>query len=144
MELLVVVAILGVVASIVTYSLASARRNQILKNGAENIARQIVDARERTLRAKDDKSYGVHLEGDRAVLFSGVAYSASDVSNEAYLVDSALEIVNISLNGGGVDAMFERLSGKTNQYGTLEVRFKNATNIKKTINILKSGLVTAS
>ena len=144
MEILVVVGILSIVTSMVTYSLASGRKNQILKSGTGNIVRQIVDARERTLRAKDDKSYAVHLESDRAVLFSGAVYSASDTSNEAYLIDTALEIVNISLNGGGSDAKFERLSGKSNQYGAMELRFKTNTNLKKTINISKSGLVTAS
>lgn len=141
MEGLLVIAILSVVTSIVTYSLSNSRNNQNLKNGAVSVARTLVDARERTLAAKDQKSYGVHFDADRAVLFSGNSYTAGDLSNEVYLLDSALEIVSVALAGGGSDVKFTPLSAATIQSGSLVVRFKTKPSLKRTVTIYASGLV---
>lgn len=141
-----VVAIIGIVTAIVTYSLSNSRNNQNLKGGAVNIVRMLVDARERTLIAKDQKNHGVHFDTDKAVLFSGLNYNPSDTSNETYILDGALEIADISSNisGNGNNVVFILLSGKTLQSGNMQIRFKNNPTLKKTVTIYSSGLVTAN
>jgi len=96
------------------------------------------------LSAKDSYAYGTHFEFSRIVLFRGATYSSSDTNNKTVLIDGAVEISNISLAGGGQNALFQRLTGKTSQSGTITIRLKSDNSKTKTITIEASGVASSN
>lgn len=139
LELVVVIAIIIVLASLIITSFSAFRNSKILDTGTENVLSILAKARGNTLSSKNDYQYGVHLETSQVVLFRGGVYSSSDSSNEVAPLDSALEISSITLTGGGSDVIFDRLTGKTSMDGTVVVRVKSDNTKTKTITINATG-----
>ena len=120
------------------------RSGKALQVVAEDVLSLLDEGRADTLSAKDSYAYGVHFESSIIVLFRGAAYSSSDSSNKKVDIDGAVEISNISLAGGGAEVLFQRLTGKTNQSGTVTIRLKSDTSKIKTILIETSGVASVN
>lgn len=144
LELLMVVAIMALLVSVVAMPFLGFRHNKILDTGTENILSMLSKARGNTLASKDGYQYGIHFQADRTVLFHGATYNSSDSTNEINILDTALEISSISLTGGGTDVLFDRLTGKTNQDGTITLRVKSDTSKIRTITIIGTGIATVN
>ena len=144
LELVVVVAIVVLLASIIITSFSQFRNSKVLDTGVENTLSVLAKARGNTLSSKNAYQYGVHFEATQAVLFRGATYSSFDTNNEAALLDNALEISSISLTGGGSNVLFDRLTGKTNMNGTIVIRVKSDTSKTKTITINATGIASAN
>lgn len=142
LELVVVIAIVVLLTSVIVTSFSKFRNDKILDTGVENILSVLAKARGNTLSSKNAYQYGVHFEASRTILFRGTTYSSSDINNEIISLDDSLEISSISLTGGGVDVVFDRLTGKTSMDGSVILRLKSDTTKTKTITI--NGTGTAS
>lgn len=140
-ELITALAILAILASIVTNFFSGFRESKVLDTGIEDVASLLNEARLSTLSSKSGSQYGVHFETSRLVFFRGSSFTEPDVNNKEVILNSALEIPNISLNGGGSDVVFERLTGKTDQYGTITMRVKNNPSRSIIITIEQTGIV---
>ena len=99
-----------------------------------------------TLSSKDFSQYGVHFEEQKVVLFKGAIFTEPNSNNKEVKISSPVEIYNISLNGGGSNVVFQKLTGKTNEYGTISFQspeisgcLPGAPSIKKIITIQSSG-----
>ena len=138
-ELLVVIGVIAVLASGVLIAYRSANGGIELKTNAFKIVDVLNLARQRTIASLGSSEYGVHFEANRLVLFKGAAYSALDPDNIFYLLPAALEIADVVLAGGGSEVVFDRITGKTAQSGSLKVQLVSDTGKFKTINILSSG-----
>lgn len=139
-ELLAAMAVMIILASLIFSGLVSFRRSQDLLHASGGVLSLLEDARAKTMRSESDMQYGVHLESSRAALFRGAVYSVSDTNNIYFYFPDSVEMSAANLNGGGQDAVFERLTGATAQYGTVILRLKNYTANTKTITILNSGI----
>lgn len=144
LELVVVIAIIIVLASLIITSFSAFRNSKVLDTGVENILSVLAKARGNTLSSKNAYQYGVHFETSQVVLFRGATYSSSDPSNEVVSLDSAVEISSITLTGGGSDVIFDRLTGKTNMDGTVIIRINSDTSKTKTITINATGIGSAN
>jgi len=140
-ELLIVFSILGILASIVTVSFSGFRNNSILSVETENIVSLISQARTDTLSSKDDTVYGIHFENDRVVLFKGATFTEPNPDNIEIELDGQININNISLNGGGDDVLFKRLTGKTDEHGTITISLTTNASSSRLISIYSTGLV---
>jgi Tfp pilus assembly protein FimT len=140
LELVVVISIITLVASVVFVSFSRFRNNTLLNVEIENITSLISQARGDTLSSKNDSQYGVHFESARAVLFKGATFSEPSADNIQITLDSTLSISSITLNGGGSNVLFTRLNGTTDQYGTIVVRSSDASVASTTITIYKTGV----
>lgn len=140
-EILVVVAIVGALGAIITASFSRYTRAQAVAGVATTITTALEDARSRTLSSKNASQYGVHLEGGSVILFRGDTYSAGSADNETTPVDPRVTITP-SLNGGGTDIVFERLSGETLDYGTVAVSIAGDASSAETIIIDRTGLLS--
>ncbi|TSC57913.1 MAG: Uncharacterized protein Greene041679_223 [Parcubacteria group bacterium Greene0416_79] len=140
-EILVSLAIIGIIAAIGVGALGNQNQSTALSLEAEKIVSLLGKARAQTLSAKDGAAYGVHLEEKRAVLFKGGAYSASDPSNRTQALHNAIKISSISLAGGGVEVVFQKLSGKTAQSGTITLSRAGNALASTTITITATGSV---
>ena len=115
-ELVIVVVMVSILATIVTLSFASFRRNQALHNAVDESIALLNEARSRTLSGDAGLLYGVHFETSRAVLF---ATSFTDGAAGNKVIDFGNEIhLTPSLNTGS-DIIFKKISGATDVYGTL-------------------------
>ncbi|PIR58157.1 MAG: hypothetical protein COU71_00185 [Parcubacteria group bacterium CG10_big_fil_rev_8_21_14_0_10_38_31] len=140
-EFIIAISIVLVLATLAIISFSSFRNNQALSNSFSGVISIINEAKIDTISSKDGSSYGVHFEADRVVLFKGVTFSEPNPDNKEFEFSPLVEISLITLNGGGSDMAFKRLTGKTDQYGSLILRVKSDISKTKTINITPSGSI---
>lgn len=143
-EILISLSVLAILTMIIFTSMSSFRNNKALQVVSEDILSLIDEARGNTLSAKDGYSYGVHFESAKIVLFRGTTYSSSDLNNKTIDIDNAVDAYNISLAGGGQDVLFQRLTGKTNQSGTVLIRLKSDNSKTRTIAVEVSGVASSN
>lgn len=144
-EILIVVAIIGVISSIVFINLSQFRNEQVLKNTAVDIVSLLNKARSNTLSSLNSTNYSVHFEQGQVVLFVGPIYSASNVTNEPMVFSTAVMIVipsGINL-GGGADVTYKRLTGDTIG-GTITIQLVSDAVKQKTITISPTGVASVN
>ncbi len=141
LEILMALAIAGIALAIVTLSFSKLNQNQALDKSALVIISVLDEARALTLAGKDGAQYGVNIEASQVTLFKGSSYSSVDSSNISTPLNSLIAIRNINLAGGGNSVIFQKLTGKTAQTGSLEVYLKDDSTRFHTISINSNGVV---
>lgn len=138
-ELLATVGVVAILAAGVLISYRASSGGIELKTNALKVVDVLNLARQRTIASLGSSNYGAHFETSQFVLFKGAVYNAADPDNIFYALPATLEIADIVLAGGGADVVFDRITGKTSESGSLKVRLASDTGKFKTINILSSG-----
>src|SRR3990167_7689766 len=87
-ELLVVLAVLGIIFSIVIPQFSKMRENQVLKSGVQDILSSLDKARSQTLASLNSFNYGVHFEPNRIVIFKGTGFEENVEGNEIIDIDT--------------------------------------------------------
>jgi prepilin-type N-terminal cleavage/methylation domain-containing protein len=141
LELIISIAIIGVLVVVIISSLGAYRSAQSLTQSSEFVLGVLAEARSQTLGSVGDEQYGVYLESNQVTLFTGSSYSSSDPNNEEFSLESGVEIADITI-GGGSSIVFERLTGETNQDGTFVVRLVGNTSKFRTISISPLGSIS--
>lgn len=147
LEILIVLSIIAVLASILLPSLSLFRREQTLNNTIGDIVSLLNTARNNTISSLNSNNYGVHFQSDRAIYFTGSVFDSGDVTNVPFVFDSSVNIpsVNgINLNGGGSDIVFTRLTGDTTNHGTIIVTLTSDSTHQKIITISKTGSISSN
>lgn len=139
-EIIIILAIISIVLGIAVMSLTSFKEEQTLNSAINESISYINEARAKTLSSKDFSQYGIHFEQSKITLFKGISYISSDPDNIDYILSSLLEISSISLNGGGNEIIFQKITGKTDQFGSVIYRVKNNPSKSKTITIKSTGI----
>lgn len=140
-EIIITVAILLVITTLTLIALNTFRENQSFKNAVNETISLINQARSKTLSSQDFSQYGIHFELSRVVLFKGTTFSEPNPNNIVLILPSSIEISSISLNGLGVNLIFQKLTGKTDQFGSVVFRVKNDISKTKTIDIKNTGII---
>lgn len=140
-ELLVVMAIGLILAAIVVNAFIGYRDNQILNSSTDRIIAFINLARSLSLSSQESAPHGIHFESSNSVLFRGISYSPSDPNNKESFLSDFVEISSILLNGGGSDIVFQELTGKTDQYGSIIIRLKKDNSKTAIITVNHNGIV---
>lgn len=138
-ELLISIAVISIISTSLFLGYGAVSRNAELKTTTFKVVDVLNLARTRTLASLGASNYGVHFEQTQYALFKGSTYNASDPSTIFYLLPASLEIANVTLAGGGADVVFDRLTGKTAQSGSLAVRLVSSPSTLRTISIIASG-----
>lgn len=138
-EVLIVVAIIGILSSIVMVSWRSYTEGQMLGKDVEKVVEVLRYARSNTLASKNSSQYGIHLGSNSITLFSGSSYNESAVNNTVYTLNSSTALTH-SLSGGSADVVFKRLTGEVTAYGTITLT-STKTGKTRNITIYKTGLV---
>ena len=141
-EILLAIAIVGILAVLVLPGFSKIRKIQILKSTTEDIVSVIGQARSQTLASLNSSAYGVHFETNRVILFTGTSFSSDATSNQITNLISPATISSISLSNSGADLYFNRLSGLPSATGTIMLTLPSVTS--KTITISASGSVSAN
>lgn len=141
LEILIVIAILGILLSVILPSFMNFRRSSLLNTDTMNLITLINRARLLSVSSKDDDQYGIHLESSKAVLFKGSVYSAGTTTNETHTFSTGLTLSSIAVNGGGSEVLFEKVTGATTQNATTTLLVTGTTS-STTVLILQTGVAT--
>lgn len=129
-ELLLSVAILAILSTSVIIWFMGYQRQSELDSAVKTMVDALRDAQSRSMSGNDFKKWGVYFDsaGNKFILFrdEGGGYATATVKEENYL-SSFVKISSVTLNGGGNEAIFNKLKGDTSQYGTAN---GNSTAIK--------------
>lgn len=139
-ELFISLAIIAVLSIVVSTMFIDFRKNQALDKDTDTIVETLRQARNQTLSSKNASAYGVHITSTKVILFTGTSYVFGAATNSEFNLNSTDSILTISLNGGGSDVIFNRLTGETSQNGTIVVNSVGLSR-SKTVTIYKTGLV---
>ena len=139
-EILIVLAIATVLFAIIVSGFAGLREHSDMNLVVDTSVSYLQEARTKTLSSENASVYGVHFETSQFVFFVGSTYSAVSTTNKVYTLPSSVEVSPINLEGGGVDVVFKRLTGETDEYGTVTLRKTADPSVTKVIQILSTGL----
>lgn len=140
LEIMIVISILAFLTAIIVGQFSKYQAAQFIRTDTEAIIGIIEDARAKTLSSLSSSQYGVYFGTDTATLFTGSAYSSSDPNNQVLELSDYVRIVDISLSGGGDEIVFERLSGNTNQYGSITLETSGGDD-NRVITVTKLGII---
>jgi prepilin-type N-terminal cleavage/methylation domain-containing protein len=143
-EMLVVVFIIALLMAVIVPGLSRFHNQQVLQNTTEDVVTLLNEARNNTISSKNSNTYGIHLETDRAILFTGTTFNSNDPSNVPVIFDTAAIIPatgGISLSGGGSNIIFNRITGETANYGTIIIRMASNATQQKSISISQIGVI---
>lgn len=140
LELLISLAIMGLIAGVVLNGLTEYRKTRALEKTADQVEAFLQQARFSTISSIYQKSYGVHFTPSSITLYDG-SYATGQQKKTIHL-DSYIEISDININGGGSDVYFNRLTGEATTTATIEIRLKEQPERTKTIEVSSSGIVT--
>lgn len=141
LEITISLGILAVLLVVIIPSFMDFRRNSILNTETQNVITLVNKARLSSMSSKEDFQYGIHFEAGKVVLFQGDTYTAGAGTNEELVLNTALTLSSVVVNGGGADVVFQKVTGATNQNATTTLLVTGGT-ASTTILVLPSGVVT--
>jgi Tfp pilus assembly protein FimT len=146
LEIIMSISILGIILFISVPQLASFRNIQSLKNTTENIASLLNEARTLTISSRNSSFYSVRFEDDRAILFTGGSFDENDDENIVMDFESNVTLPeeNVLINDSVNEISFNRLTGETNNYGTITIELESDSTVSRTISISKTGIVSSN
>lgn len=142
--MLVVITITTMLATFVIIGFSKFNASQSVNKDAGRVVSLLGQARSLTLSSKNNSQYGIHFASGEMVLFKGNSYSESDDENVSILLNPHISLAP-SLNDGGRDVVFQKLSGKTNDWGTITLSIRTSTSTsEKVITIFNSGVAESN
>lgn len=139
-ELIIVLGIIAVISGIISSTFIESRRVQAVDRDAETVVEVIRSARSKTLSSQNASVYGVHIDSTSVTLFAGLTYVAGAMGNIVTQLTASEIIATTSLTGGGSDIVFKRLTGETNQNGTITIASSRIPK-SRIITIFNTGMV---
>lgn len=138
-EILTIVAILAVLSTISIQVFNRYKERQALDLGAQIVAEALREARDQTLDSLEGSSYGVHLASSTVTIFKGPSFSEGAPENRERELVPPVIMASTTLSGS--DVVFERLSGATEDAGSLFISVPGKESQHKEIIIESTGVV---
>lgn len=131
MELLIVIGILAIITASFTFMQSNAISGTYLRTSTSQIIQTIRLAQTRATTRYKDSAWGVYFAADQYTMFKGNDYTSRDQSeDDKNELHTSVSLGNISLNGGTDYIVFEKSTGETTNYGSVQI-----TNGSRTMNI---------
>ena len=140
-ELLIVVAIMSVLAAVVLVPFMGFRDTKVLDTTADDIVSLLNEARQDTLLSRNGSQYGVYFETSRMVYFKGTTFTEPNADNKEVFFNQIVQLSDISLAGFSDSVVFERLTGKTSNSGSVTIQVASDTSREIVITIEPTGVV---
>lgn len=137
-ELLVVISIILALVAIGLLGFINYSRYQQYQVSVVEVYETLREARSLTLGSDEDTTYGVHLDTDEIVLFSGGTFVSGDISNIVRPLSGVT--VSSTLSGGVDDIVFSRRTGTTSSTGIITITSGDAT-ASTTITVSGTGVI---
>lgn len=138
LEVIMGIAILGILTAVVLGSFFGMRREQAAISNRDLIIATLTEVKSDTLASKDGKSYGVYVDisANRLVVFEGVTYVAGASTNRVVTLDSRMPI-NAVVGGGSI--VFDRLTGMTNTLHSIIIN--DSKGVQRSVYIFRTGVI---
>jgi len=146
LELLIAISILGVIVAITMPKLVDYRKEQSLKNTAENIVSILNKAKSDSLNSLNSLNYGIHFSSNYLDYFIGTTYNPADINNKRTNFGDGVTLSpgGLNLNGGGSDIIFPRLIDDIIGYGSITIEITTNPSMNKTITVNKIGSISSN
>lgn len=144
LEVIVAVAILGILSAVVVTNFLFFKRDTNLNNDTQEVAGFLRLAQNKTLASENNSQYGVYFDsvGNKYILYKGASYVARDTSyDQIRSLSGEIEFSSISL-GGANEVVFNKLTGSAGQSGSVSLRVKTNTSQTKAVYISGGGVVS--
>ncbi len=138
-EIVVVVAIIAIMATVTMVGFQNFNRSAVLKTATQEVSVALTSARTSTLSSEADTVYGVHMSTTSVTKFVGSTYAAGASTNETYTFEGGVTATS-SLIATNTDVVFARLTGEPSAVGTIYI-VNSALDSTTTVTIHASGLV---
>ena len=139
LELLIVLAILGLFIALTLFQFSKFREQQVLKSSVNDTLSSISKARSQTLSSLNSFVYGIHFESDKVIIFKGTVFNNNDPLNEIINIISPATISNVTLggiSGTSGEMYFNRLYGVPSKTGMVTISIPSSS---KVITISATG-----
>jgi prepilin-type N-terminal cleavage/methylation domain-containing protein len=143
-EVLVVMGILVLFLALSIPTLRVFQRSSHLESIADEVISTLRVAQSNTLASEGGFQYGVYFDvtiPHQYILFQGQSYATRDVGEDKVTTLQKTVEISLLLLGGGNEVVFERITGKTSNQGTVTFRQIADPANTKTVSILSSGAV---
>lgn len=139
-EILVVLAVLMIVATLSSVSFQHMQSKAAREAGANELFNALNDARTKTLAHEQSSVYGVHVSSTTITRFMGSTFIPGASGNKVYVFEHTMRATSTLFDASGTTTVFTRLTGVPSVSGTIYVYDENGTGTS-TIVLHKSGLV---
>lgn len=146
-ELGIVFGIIALLFGFVTFNLINVQKvtsiNSVIDTLISDMKSQQTKAMAGAGNSGAENSYGIYLQSDRYILFTGTTYSSTDSSNFTIMLESNIEFVNSTFPDNSL--VFFHQSGELNGFidGMNTIAIQNTQGLnKKTITVNRYGVVT--
>ncbi len=139
-EILIVISILALLSTLILSFFVDYRNKYGLTQDTDLIVQLLYKARNDSVVSNGSSAFGVHFASTSIVTFKGVVYNPSDITNQTFILTTTNYIAQVSLISGGVDIVFNQLTGETSGSGTIKL-VSGATNASTTITVYPTGLI---
>lgn len=121
-EVVISVSILALLGVVATVTFFGSQRDTDFSAVAQKVVATLREAQTRSMSGEQTSTWGVNFStstptGNFFSLFHGTSYASATATTTTY-IPANLRFSNITFNGGGFETRFDRVTGKTNQYGT--------------------------
>lgn len=137
-EILMTIAIAGILMVVSVSVFSSLSNSQSLDRDAQNVRSQIEKARTMAINSVDGVEHGVKFTSSKIEVFSGTVYNANNVEAH-YDIPAKSTISSIALTGGATELYFAKLTGNASKSGTVVVSPASG-GTGKTISIYATGI----
>ncbi len=138
-EVVIAIGIIAILFTIGTKPFVAMKNRRALDDSVGRVESVLQEARSMTVSSVGASRYGVHFEETRTVLFRGSVYSPSSLDNKVVNLNSSVLISEVNLAGEGLDVVFNRLNGETDNPGTIKLNLVSDPTKFKLITIFSGG-----
>lgn len=129
-ELILVIAILGILAGVFFFSFSSLLIKTELDTKSIEVRNLLRTAQNQAAARWNDSRWGVYFDipASQATLFAGPSFAARNQQFDTLLaLPLSVKINALIINGGGTEVVFRRGSGETTQFGSVTLTGANGT-----------------
>lgn len=139
MEIMIVIGILAVISLIVLAFFNDYRKVQGIRQDGELVETLLFKARNNALSSKGAYEFGIHFASSSVVVFQGSTYTAGASTNQTFSLTPSVTVSNLSLTGGAMDIVFDKLTGQPSKSGTITLT--STSGGVKVITVYATGLI---
>ncbi len=147
-EMLIVVTILMVLVAMAVQPFFTIKKATDVDTAAEEFMGVVKLAQSRTVSSENSVQYGVYLNTsslpNQYIMFKGASYATRDTTADVtYLLPNTVQFSGVSL-GSVNQIVFDKLTGASEESGTISIRSKVDNSQSKTMYVTSSGVINSA
>lgn len=127
LELLIVLAIIGIILAIMMYSYNTLKSKKQIEVTIDALDFKLEEAKTNALGGKNGTNFGINFSTTTYTYFSGTSYNPANTANSTTTILSNLRLTT-SFSDGGKVIIFSRLTGAPQATGTITLSDTTSSN----------------